>query len=147
MSLSCFFFKLVVTVEDGVREPGRADRLLYVCLRHVRVDEPRSGRLLGVKVARADMVQGGTREPSVHGGGAFIGGLTVRGDAGKHGNGESEDPGDREPVRASQTRALPPRGNGCGQDSALAIFHGRTTCPYCETPAEGRSWRGGGPLE
>jgi len=47
------------------------------------------------------------REPSVHRSGAFVGGLPVRGEAEKHRENEPEDPGDREPARASQTRALP----------------------------------------
>jgi hypothetical protein len=63
-----------------------------------------------IEVARADAVDGRCRQPGVHGSGALVGGLAVRGNAEEHRENEPKDPSDREPTRASQTQALPFRG-------------------------------------
>lgn len=92
---------------DTLRGPLRAtDRLVDVRLRDGRVHEARGGRVGGVEIARPDAGDGSSREPGVHRSSALAGRLPVRGDAGEYREDEREHPGDREPERVSQTRAL-----------------------------------------
>ncbi len=69
------------------------------------LDEARGASVGGVEVARPDAGDGCRRQAGVHRSGAFVGPLGVRGEPGEDRENEPEDASDREPARASQTRA------------------------------------------
>jgi len=96
---------------DALDGPLRiTDCLVDVGLGDTRGYEARGAPVGRVEVARPDTGDGRCRQPGVHGSSALVGGLGMGGEPGEdREEDEPEDSDDREPTRASQTRALPLR--------------------------------------